>query len=74
MDPHDRMEQQLDNIEKKMDDFIGRVIKLEVKMSGFITIGTLVLGAVVAAVVRLYIQEAQMPKSPDEQMDYIGIL
>ena len=55
MDEHDRMIKQLDNIESKMDDFIGRVIRLEVKMNGFITIGTLILGAVVTAVIRLYI-------------------
>ena len=54
MDPHDRMEQQLDNIEKKMDDFIGRVIKLEVKTNGFITIGTLLLGAAIAVLIKIY--------------------
>ena len=55
MNQHDRMEHRLESIDNKMDDFIGRVIKLEVKMNGFITIGTLILGAVVTAVIKLYI-------------------
>ena len=53
MDPHDRMEQQLDNIESKMDDFIGRVIKLEVKVNGFITIGTIILVSLLGAIIKL---------------------
>ena len=51
----DRMEKKLEAMDTKLDSHLERITRMEVKVNGFITIGTLVLGAVITSIVKLYI-------------------
>ncbi|MCH7817287.1 MAG: hypothetical protein IIC60_12030 [Proteobacteria bacterium] len=51
----DRMEKKLEAMDAKLDGHLERIARMEVKINGFITIGTIVLGAIITSIIKLYI-------------------
>ena len=50
----DRIEKKIDSMSGKLDSYSERITRLEVKVDGFIKIGTVILTAIITALIRLY--------------------